>query len=84
MSRYIPRVLSSYCDNENVILCLLRKKDPLAKIYGKDSLYKRFKWPTKPTELNKWITQRYQARGLSEMLVTMQCLFDAETISTIP
>jgi hypothetical protein len=66
--RSIPHVMSPYCKNENVILCLLRKKAPLAKIYGDDFLYKSFKWSFEPKELSQLLIQCYEARGFQSIL----------------
>lgn len=77
ISRYIPRVMSAYWNNENVILCLLRKRALLDKIYGSDFLYKRFKWPITTPELIQLLVQRYQARGFEALLPTIQHIIES-------
>lgn len=84
ISRYLPHVSHPYRDNENVILCLLRRKDLLQEIYGSDFLYKRFKWPMKTSELVAWLMQRYQARGFEALLPTIQYLSEPEAILNLP
>ncbi len=66
--RYIPRAMMTYWDNENVALCLLRKRTQLAAIYGADFLSKRFKWPIKLDEMISLVIQRYQKRGFDPLL----------------
>jgi hypothetical protein len=75
--RYIPRVMSAYWNDENVILCLLRKRALLTEIYGSDFLYKRFKWPMKTSELIRLLVQRYQARGFEALLPTIQHILES-------
>jgi hypothetical protein len=78
ISRYIPRILSDYRGNENVIFCLLRRKNLLTEIYGSDFLYKRFKWSIKTPEMSELLIKRYQARGFEALLPTIQHLFESE------
>jgi hypothetical protein len=78
--RCIPRVMGDYWNDENVILCLLRKRAQFIEIYGSDFLYKRFKWPIKITELVQLLVQRYQARGFDTLLPTIQQILDSEEI----
>ncbi len=75
--RSIPRVISDYGDNENVILCLLRKKAQFAEIYGPNFFYKHLKWPVKTKELVKLLTERYQSRGFEALLPTIQQFVDS-------
>ncbi len=77
ISRYIPRVMHAYWNNENVILCLLRKKALLTEIYGSDFLYKRFKWPMKTSDLSQLLVQRYQARGFEALLSSIQHILES-------
>lgn len=79
----LPLVLISYSDNENVILCLLRKKAQLSEIYGSDFLHKQFKWPMKSKELIQLLTKRYQERGFEGLLPTIQQIHDAEEKSDV-
>lgn len=74
----IPRVSNSFWNNENVILCLLRKKSALEEIYGEDYLHKQFKCPIHPSELNAMLNERYQARGFDALMPTIQSLFKTE------
>lgn len=78
ISRYISHAMGAYWNNENVIVCLLRRKDLLTEIYGSDFLYKRFKWPMKAAELIELIINRYQSRGFGPLLPTIQHLFEPE------
>lgn len=78
ISRYIPRVMRAFWNNENVILCLLRKKALLTEIYGANFLHNRFKWPMKTSELIELLVQRYQARGFEALLPTIQHLHELE------
>lgn len=78
ISRYIPRILNEFWNNENVIYCLLRKKDLLAEIYGYDFLYKRFKWLKKTSDAIELLISRYQARGFEALLPSIQHLFESE------
>jgi hypothetical protein len=77
--RYLPRIVSTYWNNENVILCLLRKRGLLSEIYGDNFLFKRFKWPIKSfPELFRLLVQRYEARGFEALLPTIQQLYQVE------
>ena len=78
--RYIPHVMNDYWNNENVILCLLRKRAQFTEIYGSDFLYKRFKWPVKIKELIQLLVLRYQARGFEALLPTIQQILDSEAM----
>jgi hypothetical protein len=78
--RYIPRIMNVYWNNENVLLCLLRKKELLTEIYGPDFLHKRFKWPLKTAELIQLLIERYQARGFDSLLPTIQQLLVSKEI----
>lgn len=78
VSRTIPRVISAYWDNENVVLCLLRKRNQLTEIYGSDFLYKRFKWPMKMKEIFQLLRKRYQDRGFEGLLPTIHQICDLE------
>jgi hypothetical protein len=80
--QYIPKVIVDFWHNENVILCLLRKRSQLVEIYGPDFLYKRFKWPFKAKELVQLLINRYQERGFEALLPTIQHILDsAETLN---
>lgn len=70
--RYIPKILKMYWDNENVILCLLRKKKQFTEIYGTDFLYKRFNWPIQMKELIALLAKRYLDRGFEAILPTIE------------
>jgi len=78
ISRYIPRIVNAYWDDENILLFLLRKKALLAKIYGNDFLYQEFKWPIKGSELIQLLTERYQTRGFEALLPVIQELSQEE------
>jgi hypothetical protein len=66
IAKQIPRVLSAYKDNENVLFFLLRKKEHLSEIYGSDFISKIFKcFSRKSTQL---IVQRYLERGFAHLL----------------
>lgn len=80
ISRYIPRIINPYWNNENVILCLLRRRDLLSEIYGSDFLYKRFKWPMKMSELTEFILTRYQERGFDALLPTIQYFLEPQKL----
>jgi len=59
----VPQAVSSFWENENVVLCLLRRKELLEKIYGPDFLSRHFKWSMKIAELNELLIKRFQERG---------------------
>lgn len=65
--RSIPRLVCAYCHNENILLCLLRKKGSLTKIYGIDFLAKYFKCSLTPHELMGLLLKQYQIRGFSSL-----------------
>lgn len=75
-----PRVITDYSNNENIILCLLRRKSQFVEIYGTDFLANRFKWSTKLKELVQLATQRYQARGFEAILSMIQQLHPVEEV----
>lgn len=75
--RSLPRVLNDYKSDENVILCLLRKRDQLIEIYGEDFL-QRFKWPFKSKELVQLLVERYQVRGFEALVPTIQQIFETK------
>jgi hypothetical protein len=77
ISRYIPRVLNEFWNDENVIYCLLRRKDLLVEIYGQDFMYKRLKWPRKTSEMIGLLVSRYQARGFEALLPSIQRLLES-------
>lgn len=77
INRYIPRILNEFWNNENVIYCLLRKKEFLIEIYGYEFLHKRFKWPKKTSDLLELLIKRYQERGFETLLPAIQHLFEA-------
>lgn len=66
----LPRLIQAYWNNENIVLCLLRKKVYLAEIYGPDFLATCFKWPMSSDQLFHSLIQHYEAKGY-EMLVSM-------------
>lgn len=70
--RHIPKVINSFWNDENVVLCLLRRKTQLSEIYGTDFLNKHFKWPFKIGELLPLLVQRYQDRGFEALVPTIQ------------
>ncbi len=78
ITRYIPQVVTAYWNNENVLLCLLRKRKQLAEIYGPDFFYKRFKWPLNADEIAQFIIKRYQKRGFDSLLPWIQELLALE------
>jgi hypothetical protein len=78
--RYIPRIMNDYWNNENVFLCILRKKEALAEIYGNNFLKKRFKWPLKSTDHIQSLVERYQARGFESLLPTIQQLLETKVV----
>jgi hypothetical protein len=75
ISRSILKVMRTYWDNENVIFCLLRKKDLLSEIYGYDFLHKHLKWSLKASQLVELLVKRYQARGFEDLIPTIKCFF---------
>jgi len=80
MGRTIPRILNEYWNNENVIYCLLRKKDVLEEIYGSD-FYKRLKWPKKTSDLIELLLNRYQARGFEALLPLIHHLLVSKNVN---
>lgn len=75
--RSFPRIMNEYWNNENVILCLLRKKALFVDIYGPHFLFKHFKWPVKTHDLIQLLIQRYQLRGFEALLPTIQQIVDS-------
>lgn len=71
ITQSIPQVMNAFSNNENVILCLLRKKKAFINIYGEDFLYKRFKWPKESSKLIDLLIVRYQSRGFETLLPTL-------------
>lgn len=65
--RSIPLLVSAYCHNENILLCLLRKNSSLTKIYGANFLAKYFKCSLTPQELMGLLLKQYQTRGFSPL-----------------
>lgn len=63
----IPRLITNFWDNENVLLYLLREKPQLIKIFGSDFLYKKLKCPIKSKLYVDLLTQRYHARGFDSL-----------------
>lgn len=78
LSRYILRALGDYGNNENVIYCLLRKKELLSEIYSEDFLYKCFKGTKKESHLIDMLLSRYQNRGFETLLPSIQTLCESE------
>jgi hypothetical protein len=76
--RYIPRIISEYWNNENVIFYLLRKKEWLTEIYGSDFLHKRFKFPMTGSEMIDLLIKSYTSRGFETLLPTIQQLRASE------
>ena len=76
LTRSLPRVIRDYRQNENVLLCLLRKKEALSDIYGSEFLYTHFKWPLQAQELAQWVIQRYRGRGFEALQSTILQLFE--------
>lgn len=70
--RYFPRLMNPFLNNENVILCLLRLRQPFIDIYGADFVDKRFKWPVNTHDLIQFLSKRYQERGFDSLLPTLQ------------
>lgn len=77
--RHLPKVIASYWNNENVILCLLRRKTQLAEIYGSDFLGSHFKWPAQTNELTEILSQRYKDRGFESILTLIEQMKGTET-----
>lgn len=75
--RFLPRVFAPFWDNENVLLCLLRIREPLGKIYGDDFLQKKFKWPAKAQGLVPFLVNRYKERGFESLIPTIQQVADS-------
>jgi hypothetical protein len=65
--KHIPRVLSSYKNNENVLFFLMRKKESLSEIYGSDFLSKIFNFSQTNT-LFQLMTKKYIKRGFDHLL----------------
>lgn len=76
--RYFPSVLHPFWTNENVLLCLLRKRSWFLDIYGPDFFDKRFKCPVKAKELYQFLTQRFQERGYDSLIPMIQLYCDSE------
>lgn len=70
----LPRLLQVYWNNENIVLCLLRKKIHLSEIYGSDFLVSCFKWSVSFEQIFHSLTQHYQVRGFESLLPMIQQL----------
>lgn len=79
--RTIPRVMTKYWNNENVILCVFRKRAQFAEIYGCDFLNKEFKWPIKVKDLLAFLVHRYRERGFENLLPTFQHILNQEALN---
>lgn len=73
--RLLPLVVRSYIDNENVVYCLLRKREQLNAIYGQTFMSKLLKKPLAPEKLLQLLLTRYQARGYDKFLHSFDQLF---------
>lgn len=75
ISKHLPRVLTSFYDNENVMFFLFRKKDQLAEVYGPHFLKKLFKASVKQSthkqDTIQLLMQRYIKRGFGHMISTI-------------
>lgn len=78
LSRYMSRALGHYCNDENVMYFLLRKKELLSEIYGQDFLSKYFKGTKKGSNLIDMLLNRYQARGFETLLPSIQTHYESE------
>lgn len=76
--RYLPRIVSPYWNNENVLFYLLCKRNDLSEIYGPDYLHKQFKCPIKPNEVMPLLVSRYQIRGFDTLVPSIQQLLIAQ------
>lgn len=72
VEKYLPYVLSSYEDNENVLFFLLRKKEDLMNIYGSDFMSKIFTRFDEKKAISELISQRYKNRGFEHLLNSIQ------------
>lgn len=70
--RFLPRYITPYQNNENVVLCLLRRKELLDKIYATDFINKQLKWSMNISDLKKLLLQRYKDRGFVHLLPMIQ------------
>lgn len=67
IQKQIPLLFRTYWNNENIIFCLLRYREALVSIYGKD-FYKKFKWPTNHSKIKNLLDKRFQERGFDALL----------------
>ncbi|MDP1879913.1 MAG: hypothetical protein Q8K60_03110 [Parachlamydiaceae bacterium] len=77
----IPLMIHPYLNNENILLYLLRHKDPLIQIYGNQTFSKQFKWPINPMEMKTLLDNRYQSRGFNSLLPLIKQMFLQEEVS---
>lgn len=80
ITRTIPLILKGYWNNENVLYCVLRKKEIFAEIFGKEFLSKKLKVTKEKSDLVKFLVQRYQVRGFENILPAIERLFDQEPL----
>lgn len=67
-AKCLSRVLTLYQQDENVLFFLLRKKEPLATIYGPSFISKIFKTVFKgENQAFQWLKQKYMMRGFHHM-----------------
>lgn len=75
MTATISSMLSLYKKDENVLLCLLRHRDSLSKIYGNDIFPKKFKWLAPSRRLQTLLKSRYRKRGFKNLLPLIDRFF---------
>ena len=63
ISRKLPTLICQFCDDENVLLYLLRNSRSLERIYGANYLQRHFKCTMNEQELQEYLLKKYRAKG---------------------
>ncbi len=69
---FFPKIFHGYWDNENVIFCLMRHKEILIEIYGKDFLKQHFASPFSIQQILTLLLERYSKRGFESVLPSIR------------
>jgi hypothetical protein len=78
VAKQLPKVLESYCQDENVLFFLFRKKEILSHIFGPTFLTKLLKFSAKKRHhLFQLLLHKYQQRGFDHLLPLIQHQFSS-------
>lgn len=79
VTQTLPKILTPYLDNENLIFTLLRNKEGLDMAYGYNFFDKHVKRSPCKGNPMKWLLGRYEARGFEATLPSIRLLFKEES-----